>query len=504
MFGWRGLLGLVFVLLISVGGLVLYFWLNATEAELPTPTLVLASPVTVPDFSVVLIQESVNSRRVQTCERNRCIPQLLPAGDSQAAVFDGQGWLFYQEAESALTNLTKKILMRTELADKKTTQLLEQTPLTSPRDLLISPTGKHTAFFLDNIDRPEAELTELWVYDREKNGVRLLAEKLYRPDIRSHVRWNRAGNMLWFLADTGAQDNPEDVIELVIVPLNDTVATRFSPVDWQELQDEVDTGVMDIAPSGKKAAYVTTSFFGRKEINVVAEGRSPQRLSAKGEVVYLQFLEDDSLLYGVQDSRGVTFWKWQEAVTRHIARQSGQLLSAQGEPTGEFIMMALAQEKSIVLQLLHTSTGTVTPHASVAATTQRFVLTQLAIQAPLGSTSTESAAREFDDAELAAFIDQNFPSIVGAPGAKAKKLIISDQANSVYVDYDTAAGAAVRVLLVVHDVGHADWSIKGRYEAAQAEWHKVQGGGLPDPKPVRIYEWEESVGQWILKLEVRS
>ena len=152
---------------------------------------------------------------------------------------------------------------------------------------------------------------------------------------------------------------------------------------------------------------------------------------------------------------------------------------------------------STQLQLLHTPTGTVSsPTGGVAAGSVHLV--QLQIN-PTDSAGVAGTSNAFDDAEIAAFIDQNFSAIIGVPGARARRLLVTDQANTLFIDYTTRGGTEERILLVVQDLAHADWAIKARYVIQQAEWRKVLGGGLPDPKPVRLYEWEESVGQWILK-----
>lgn len=501
MVGIRFLLGVA--LLAGIVSLLAVFFRPSQEAPAVSP-ITLASPAPAVDFSVLLVHEQEGVRQVLACTKQRCTPQPPPAAYDRQAVFDGEGWLYYQETESELSKITKKILTRTIAATGTTAQLMEATPLTLPRELIISPTGKHTAFWLDNVDRPEEKLTELWLYDREKNGVRVAAEKLYRPDIVSRPRWNHAGNLLWFLADTGAQDNPAEVLGLVVVPLSTPVAVAFPDIAWGQLRHIVDTGTMDIAASGTALAYAAPRPFGREELGIVSADQKLERLSVRGRVVYLQFLEDESLLYAVQDARGVTVWRRKERVARHIARQSGRLLAAQGVPSGEHVLLALeAGEKQVSLMLLHTPTGSTAPPMAVAAMSGSFHLTQLQLRPAPADTAVEGTRSRLDDAELVAFVDRHFPRISGVPGQRAHRLVVTDQPNSVYVDYESRAGKEERILLVVQDVTHADWSIKGRYQVQRGEWRKVQGGGLPDPKPARLYEWEEAVGQWILKDSIK-
>lgn len=490
---------LVAVAALGAGVIGAYLWQGGASPREVQPMLVLASPAPQPDFSALLVADSGGKRQVLSCTKQRCTPQLLPQAINGHTVFDGEGWLYYTEAESVLTSLTKRILVRSLKATGATTQLIEQTPLTSPRELMVSPTGEHTAFFLDNIDRPADELTELWVYDRAKNGVRLLAEKLYQPDIRSRIRWNRAGTLVWFLADNGAQGVKSDVLELVAAPLTARPAVVFKKISWDKLADVVDHGMMDISPSGSTVAFATPRLFGRNEIVVMTEGQGRSSFSVRGAVVYLQILEDNSVVYAVQDARGVTFWRLRDNVQRHIARQPGRMLAAHGVPTGEFVVLVTQADGTSVaqLQLLHTPTGTFT-QSVVAGAFGTVHVAQLLIS-PTPQQGVAGATTAFDDAEIVAFIDQHFPAIVAAPGAKAQRLVVTNAANTVFVDYATRAGHEERILLAIHDLSRADWAIKARYTIQQAEWRKVVGGGLPDPKPIRLYEWEESVGQWILK-----
>jgi len=44
-----------------------------------------------------------------------------------------------------------------------------------------------------------------------------------------------------------------------------------------------------------------------------------------------------------------------------------------------------------------------------------------------------------------------------------------------------------------------EWSIRAHYELKNAQWQKVQGGGIENPKPAKLYEWEDSLKKWVLK-----
>jgi len=109
-----------------------------------------------------------------------------------------------------------------------------------------------------------------------------------------------------------------------------------------------------------------------------------------------------------------------------------------------------------------------------------------------------SVATTLDDAELAAFLNRYFDRIVGEE-ARMVRFTTTDTPNTVYVEYEASEQVRQRVLVTVRDVIHVEWVIRARYEAVNTAWRKVEGGGLADPEPQRLYEWEEELGQWVLK-----
>ena len=90
-------------------------------------------------------------------------------------------------------------------------------------------------------------------------------------------------------------------------------------------------------------------------------------------------------------------------------------------------------------------------------------------------------------------------SAITEDGTIAQRLITTDQPNTIFFDYLLPDNTNQRILITIHDAVHTEWSIKAHYTELGGEWHKVQGGGLADPQPVKLYEWEEELDQWILK-----
>ncbi|MEX2055048.1 MAG: hypothetical protein WD972_02600, partial [Candidatus Andersenbacteria bacterium] len=218
---WRAIVRALISLTILAGIGVGAWWLKevTVSADIPeTQVIEFSDRSQKVALQAVIVQASDTDRRVLICKQRSCQPQAV-TGVSDEYVVDGEWAYFYGTAISETTKLEKRILQRRSLNTDVTEQITEATPLTSPRGLFMSPDGTKLAYFLDNVDTPKEQLTELWVYDAKSQTSSLVAEKLYTPDIRSRVRWNRSSNLLWFIADTGEQKNPRDVLQLVVAPL---------------------------------------------------------------------------------------------------------------------------------------------------------------------------------------------------------------------------------------------------------------------------------------------
>lgn len=447
------------------------------------------------------------------CQQGKC----ASAPDAPAytpRVTDGQWWYYYSSDEPTDPNFdvkgvrlapprragpNKTYLRRTNPATGKTETIMESTPLTTPRGLTLSPNGQHVAFWLDNIDDPAAHLTELWIYDVENRGIRLLAEKLYRPDVRSDVYWNAQATYLWFIADTGEQNQPEDVLELILINANSPgKKAAFADVPWADILPKLSAATVDLSQNADHLAYTTTNFLGNPVLTV--QGPSgKQRTTIRGQVKYVQWLEDASLLYALQDDRGFTFWRVREGVHRFIARRPGQLTSARSDITGEHIAFTTQNRNAIELSSLHIMSGQVTQEGTITATDNAPAHIMYVEQKQAAAEAPVNTVPELEDAQIAAVIEANFIAITGEEGSTPLRLIMTDEANSVFLDYRNPDGEEHRVQVRIHDAAHNEWSIRARYEPVNREWKKVLGGGLVDPKPTRLYEWEESLKRWILK-----
>lgn len=472
--------------------------------NLPTTEVVTETqPPQAPAVRAVVVDQSDEDTRVLLCAKQKCGKLKRPTALHDEAVFDGTAWYFYtgQTAEDGKNEKTaKKILQKVSLSNTTDT-LMESTPLTSPRSLFISPDGNALAFFLDNINQPKEELTELWLYDSVQRGTRVLAEKLYAPDIRSRPRWNRAGSLLWFVADTGERDAQEDRLELVLVYKDPArITAAYQALEWERLLATADHDAMDISADGTQLAYVSRSLLGKTLLNIVGENGARRQITAPGSLTHLEWLPEGNLLYVTQDSRGFTVWLDQHEVRRHVARRPGTFLSGHTDISRETLVMAVAEdsETETSLYTLQLTAGTMTDTASFSREHERVHVVQVMQEDP-GEDTLAQVTRELDDEELVAFIDQHLPQIVNGQ-AQPVRLIVTDKINTMFVDY-TLAGQEERLLLTVHDADLQEWTLRARYTQQGGEWKKVQGGIVNDPLPQRLYEWEASLERWILKTD---
>ncbi len=467
------------------------WYITSQKSDSSTEKLAVSTLSAVPtavDVATLVVQLDDNNRRLLWCQDQRCQTQPAPIASTQDAVFDGQWWYYYGVGA----------LQRASASSSRRGTIVEKTPLVAPRDLIISPDGRYLAYWLDNISKPKRELTELWVYDTAAESTYVVAEKLTRSDMHTKVRWNRAATHLWFLGDTAEPDKP-DRLELLVTSIKPpAISARFSSVDWSELQDTVGGSVMDISPDGTALAYVRQITPQQSELVAVREGRNPATITVRGTVPYLQWFEDGSLFYAVQDARGATFWQHSGAVSRHMARSTGVLLAAHGRPAGDYVAFIEKAGMSMHLRLLHVESGGIADQGAIPEFGERMHIAKVELTQPVDA-SIAGISTQLDDAQLAAFIERHLPTIAKTPSARPIRLIVTDQPNTVYVDFNDGTRLPKRLLLVVQDAINPEWSTLARYESTGGEWKRVRGGGVNEPTPLRLYEWEEKPGQWILK-----
>lgn len=474
-------LRLIFTLLVLAslvfGAVQLYQLFTDDPERDETPPVAFEEAPPIPPLKTLLVQSTKGSEEFRTvvCAQPGCQTQPhLP--------------YFYQE----------DILVRFDSAAGQTRPIAQPTTLTAPRELFVSPDGTKITYWLDNIHEPEAELSELWLFDSAEGSSRLLMENVHVPDVLTQPRWNSAGSHLWFVADSGPGNASK--IELIVVGVQPAeVSARFNNLEWAALRDVAESDLFDISFTGRSLAFVDQTFTGKSRLNLSHEGASLQRTSAaKGDIAYLQWLEDGSLLYAVVDNGGFSFWRIRGLVHSFIARREGTFIAAHGDVRGEYLAFVAGQS----LYTLQLSSGFVQKQTDIPAFGDTLTLLHVSQDESAPSPSQETGAlSQLEDAEMTAFVEKNLPAIVGEPTARPLRLLTTKQPNIVYVDYESETETR-RILLTVRDATYPEWSIRARYEPAGGEWRKIQGGGLPDPDPLRLYEWEDALGGWVLKSEV--
>ncbi len=481
----------------------LYVWYVGLDSpgspDLASVTVQKTDYKAIPKFDIILVQvdDEQAGRRVLTCKTLGCQPVQVPSSVEADAVSDGESWYRYVVEEDEKGEQVMR-LQRTFIEDGHTKTILEQTPLVKPRGLYISPDGQRVAYWLDNIDNKEG-LTELWVYDSAEGGVKVLAERLVKRDILTNLRWNRLGTALWFLVDSGEGEKEE--MELVVVTTNPVGAgAQFKNIDLSEIRQIIDRGVMDISANGKQLALSRPVNREVSQIFIVNNNGEQSEQTVRGTVPYLQWLEDGSLIYAVQSGSEFIFWKRVGDRDIPISRLQGVLRSAYGNKNGEYIaFVADTVSRTTHAYVLQVASGLVQDQGAVPPYGQYVHIVYARQAGEQTKPLVASITTELSDAEIAAFLEAHLPQITSAAKVRAERIVSTNSANTVFVDYRVNGGESQRILLTVQDAVHPEWTIVARYQMAGGEWNKVQGGSHTDPKPVRVYEWEESVNQWVLK-----
>ncbi len=464
--------------------------------ERQTPQIEGNAPATPPKplEALVIQQDEDQGKRFLRCTTS-CQNEPIPHSLNSDALSDGQSWYYYTTSEK-----DEKTALVRFWPDKAETKVISQeTDLIKPRDIYINPTGTKVAYFLDNVSQPKENLTEIWIYDTVSQSVSLAAENIYKPDLLTRLRWNAAGTALWFVADSGVGD--ESKIELIVIAAGNSQAkASFQNIQWQQLVDISDHGVMDISQAADGLAYVKRSLGVFDRLIVTRNGGQQYATSVTGSIPYLEWLPDNSLIYAVQDSLGFTFWKVQDEQASIIASQRGVLFSARADTLGESVAFAAdTGQNSDHLFALNLSSRVIKEQAQIPEFGSKVFIVAVKENTVKPAASIMGAITQLADEQIAAFVDTNLNTIVQEKTAQKIRLIITDEPNTIFVDYQGKENEPKRILLTIKDAINSEWSIRARYEPKNGQWQKVEGGGLSDPKPVRLYEWEESLKKWVLK-----
>ncbi|MEX0650320.1 MAG: hypothetical protein WD200_04920 [Candidatus Andersenbacteria bacterium] len=486
-FFWR----LLVLLAILAGGA--WAWLQQDSQPQPEPEVRSAqdpSPSTIPDMDLVLAHvQSNGSRQVYICNP-QCIPVDPPDTAEAGAVFDGRGWYHYRAGE-------KEDARQLVYKNGEEKLLVDQTSLVELRDLFLSPSGERLAYYLDDADS-KPKKTELWMYDTKDGGTGLLAENITASDVITTPRWNSQSTALWFLADSGVGD--EEKIEFVTVQaLPAKISAQFPQLNFDNIKDDVSRGIVDISANGSSLAFASSSSNIAPAQLVTARGDGRvDKYPVVGAVVHVQWINDNTLLYATQHQQTLSFWITQSGTHSKIAETPGVLLSSHAASSQYLSFLLQLPNGQIQAHVLDSRVGLTKNIGSFAMPGGSVHLVQSKIRS---ANSQESLpASGFSDAELTAFVAEHIVEIATDPQANPLRVVITDQPNTVFVDV-LSQEETQRLAIAVPDIIHPEWKILARYRAAGGQWQRTEGI-TQDPTPKRLYEWEESVKQWILKQDM--
>lgn len=484
---------LFWILIIFLGGAYLFFQGNSfgsEDAQIPQEAPIQKD---IPSVNALLVQvdEVTGNRRVLECKETGCTPKQPPKSVEGVALSDGTAWYRYAEYAGKNTK-SVTVLEKVDNAGKVQT-ITEENPLVKPRAMILSTDGTKIAYFLDNTHN-KADLTELWIYDSKEGGARVLAEKLYRKDVASRVRWNASSRALWFLQDTGAK-------KLIVTPLGGgTGMPGFTGIDWNEHAKVADSGVMDINDNASLAAFAENTTPGFSRLFVVRGSEMGSSKSIKGTVVFVRWMENDSLLYATQDGKNLTFWMANATKEWPITRMDAMFESAHsGGDSSLAAFVASPRQGERHLYVLQIESGlikdeTVIPYfPGKTYVVQTNQLSEYSSHAVAGMTSMVS------DGELAAFIEQHIGAITEETQVKPSRMLVTDIPNTAFIDYEDSNGMQQRIMVAVVDAVNPEWKVIARYKTINGIWNRADGSSTKEPKVVRLYEWEDALSQWILK-----
>ncbi len=494
--------GLILVIITAI-----YSWYfkttNPNEKPDNQPPSVQPAKITeIPPLTITALQVNDEKRQITQCTSKHCRTLPTVASKETPAVTDGESWYRYTTKKDKKTSNEKLVLERYWPASNTSQIIVEETALAKPQGLIISPDGQRVAYWLNNIHEPQKELTELWVYSSESSSTQVLAEKLYRPDILTKIRWNTSSTKLWFVGETisaGKEKMALHVISLQAPHVN----IRFSNIDWEKHLNLADHGIMDIDSTERSLAFVTKKLLNKSKLTIIHNDKETST-TVRGTIPYTQWMENDSLLYAVQDSRGVTFWAVHDTTHRHMARHTGTILSMRSNSTGQYLAFISKPRRtskvSSSLHVLDVKSGYIKEQKSISRFVQETYLIHVKQDGTVQPVASTTA--KLEDSELVSFIEQHLLDITNKKDVTAQRILITDKTNTLYVDYTNNNNIVQRILLTINDAVHPEWSVSARFEEQGGEWVKTDGGGLQNPKPTRLYEWENSINQWILKQEL--
>ncbi len=488
---------LLVAIFIGICGLGVYVYAAQESANKKgdEPKVLAAETREIPALQALIVQavEGSDTRRILACGAHGCETKEPPSSVDGSAFSDGEVWYRYRERED--NEHTIRVLEKVDGGGKAVT-ITEESPFVRPRGIFLSNDGTKIAYFLDNI-HDNSGLTELWVYDSATGGAQVVAENLYKNDIASSIRWSASSRLLWFLTEGKKK-------ELVLIPLSGSTALPTPiRIPWSTYAEAVDRGVMDVSDGTSLIAFAHDTVSGFSQLVVTQKGVQETRTqkTIKGRVVCVRWMQDGALFYVVQNGENLTFWMANATKEWPIARMKAQFQSIHGTGSPDLAaFIANPRTDESHLYVLQIATGLVQDQMvlpKLAGSTSYVVeaneATTVREQVVAGITTT------LPDSVITAFIQAQIQKISSQADAKAIRIITTDSANTVYVDYSGASEDVRRMLVTVQDAIYPSWKVLATYTISGGQWVRSGVSRSSDPSSVKMYEWEDDVSQWILK-----
>ena len=475
------------------GGTYLFFQGNSFQEDASPIQEVTPVQQDIPSLNALLVQvdEATGNRRVLECGATGCKPKEPPKSVQGVALSDGTAWYRYAEHEEK--NKQKVTVLEKVDSSGKVQTITEENPLVKPRAMILSTDGTKIAYFLDNI-HDRSDLTELWIYDNKEGGAKVIAEKLHRLDVASRVRWNASSRVAWFLEDAGTK-------KLIVAPLSGGLGNpKFTGVDWNQYGAVADSGVMDMNDNTSLLAFSESTTPGFSRLFVVRGDEKASSKSIKGTVVFVRWMENDSLLYATQDGKNLTFWMANKEKEWPITRMNAVFESAHsGGDSSLAAFVASPRQGERHLYVLQIETGLIKDETVIPNFPGKTYVVQASESNKIATSAIAGITSSVSDSELAAFIEEHIRAITQESVVKQTRLLITDMPNTAFLDYTDHEGKDQRILLTVKDVVNPEWNVISQYKTINGIWNRADGMAAKEPRVVRLYEWEESLSQWILK-----
>ncbi len=487
----------IFLALLAVAvlaGIIVFSGSQYMKSREDTVAAVAPSQTEIPSLDVLLVQvdEQKNERRILACGASGCTVQTPPDSAGDAPLSDGTTWYRFAQREDK-KNRSVTVLEKVS-ADGATQKISEENELVRPRAMSLSTDGTKLAYFLDNKHDKE-NLTELWVYDSVEGGAKVAAENLHRMDIASRLRWNASSRVAWFLQD-GAKK------QFMTVPLygKNAATPRFDIINWNDHASTADTGTMDVSDDEALIAFSEKTLFGFSRLVVAQNGGTITKKTLRGNLVYVRWMENNALLYAVQDGANLSFLLANSKGERPVARMSAQFKSARSSGSSNFVaFVADPKEGESHIYVLQISTGQVKDQATIPPFSGSTYLVQASEAKTEATQAVSEITSRVEDGVLLAFVQNHGGEMASDATARATRVLTTDSPNTIYVDYTRQDKAEKRMLVVIKDVIHPEWEVLAHYIPLAGQWRREQEAVGADPKVTKLYEWEEGVSQWILK-----